>query len=123
MTTTTQALRTFALRYPDVQEGVACEGTSLEKRTVKTQGKAFVFIGVGDAMVKLSESLPEAARLATREPAFLHVGDNGWVTATFSADGSKKLRLLEKWIDESYRAIVSKPPAKKPRKKRRNLLR
>ena len=34
-------LRQRALCLPDVSEGVACEGTALEKRTLKVHGKAF----------------------------------------------------------------------------------
>jgi ribosomal protein L9 len=59
-----KALRRAALRHPDVHEGVSCEGTSLEKRTVKARNKAFVFLGVADVMVKLKASLSEAVRMA-----------------------------------------------------------
>ena len=56
------ALRTFAMALPDTSEGVACEGTSLEKRTIETGGKAFAFFGAADLMLKLDVSLAEAAR-------------------------------------------------------------
>ena len=34
-----QRLRAFALSLPDAEEGVACEGTTLEKRTIKVGKK------------------------------------------------------------------------------------
>ena len=103
-----KALRALALRYPEAQEGVACEGTPLEKRTVKARNKAFVFLGVADAMVKLRESLAEAEKLASKEPGHYKVGAHGWVTVTLSGDEPPPLDVLERWIDESYRLIANK---------------
>src|SRR5687767_2956896 len=73
-----RALRRAALRHPDVHEGISCEGTSLEKRTVKTHNKAFVFLGMADVMVKLKASLFEATRLAKTEPDRYKAGAHGW---------------------------------------------
>ncbi len=100
---TPSALRKIALRLPDTEEGVACEGTALEKRTLRAGGKAFLFLGVGDAMLKLRESLDEAAGLAAKEPGRYRVGANGWVTVKL--DGAPAGRL-EAWIAES-RALVA----------------
>ena len=110
-----KALRRAALRHPDVHEGVSCEGTSLEKRTVKAGSKAFVFLGVADVMVKLRASLPEARRLAKKEPTRYRAGAHGWVTARLSPDDADPppLALLERWIDESYDLAVGMP-AKRP---------
>ena len=128
-----QALRAVALRYPEVQEGTACK-----KSSFKARKKAFLFMGMDDrsynAMVKLRESLAEAAELAAREPDRYKVGAHGWVTATFSHDESPPPGLLDRWIAESYRVLAPKrlvalppdgglPPAsaertpKKPEKK------
>jgi predicted DNA-binding protein (MmcQ/YjbR family) len=96
------------LSYPEAQEGVACEGTALEKRTVTARKKAFVFLGVAQAMVKLRDSVEEAARLAAAEPSRYKIGAHGWVTVTFSDGEEAPLERLEKWIDESYRAVVNK---------------
>ena len=41
----TDDLHSIAAKLPDVEEGVACAGTSLEKRTMKVRGKAFLFLG------------------------------------------------------------------------------
>ena len=102
------ALRSFALRYPEAQEGIACEGTAIEKRTIKVRNKAFLFLGKTDAMLKLQESLPEATNLAANEPSRYKVGAHGWVTVTCGNDKSALLDLLERWIDESYRLLAPK---------------
>ena len=102
-----QALRNLALKYPGTEEGVACEGTSLEKRTIKAGGKAFLFLGPRDAMLKLRDSLPEATRLASKEPGRYKVGGSGWVTVTLAEP--VPLDVLKRWIDESYRLLA---PAK-----------
>lgn len=103
-----KSLRTLALRYPEAQEGVACEGTSAEKVTVKAQRKAFLFLGVSDAMLKLRESLAEAAELASKEPGRYKIGAHGWVTVTFGDGEPSPLDVLERWIDESYRLVAPK---------------
>ena len=117
-----QALRKVALAHPDAEEGVACEGTPVERRTVKAKKKAFVFLGPGDAMVKLRESLPEATALAQKDPGAFRVGANGWVKATFGANGPP-LDLLAKWIDESYRVVVGSGPTAKPKPRKRTVRR
>jgi hypothetical protein len=115
-----KALRRAALRHPDTHEGVSCEGTSLEKRTVKAHRKAFVFLGVADVMVKLRESLSEAKRLAAREPDRYRAGAHGWVKASFADGEPPPLALLKRWIDESYRvaAAAEKPSLRLLKKKR-----
>ena len=97
--------RKAALKYPETEEGVACEGTALEKRTIKVRNKAFVFLGTKDAMVKLGGSRAEAKRLG------LLVGANGWVKVPF--DGPAKGVLL-RWIEESYRLMAPKKLAAAP---------
>jgi hypothetical protein len=113
-----KALRRAALRHPDTHEGISCEGTSLEKRTVKAHKRAFVFLGVADVMVKLRESLPEAKRLASRQPDRYRAGAHGWVKATIADDEIPPMALLERWIDESYRAVLEGKPDKVSKKKR-----
>jgi hypothetical protein len=101
-----KALRRAALRHPDVHEGVSCEGTSLEKRTVKAGNKAFVFLGVADVMVKLRASLPQARRMAKKEPSRYKAGAHGWVTARLTDDQTPPMALLHRWVDESYHLVV-----------------
>jgi hypothetical protein len=105
-----QALRKLALRYPGTEEGVACEGTPIESRTVKARNKAFLFLTVGHARLKLRESLPEATKLAQKMPGQLQVGSGGWVKASLGADASTPLDVLERWVGESYR-LMAGPPA------------
>lgn len=114
-----RALRRAALRHPDTHEGVSCEGTSLEKRTVKARRKAFVFLGATDVMVKLRESLPEARRMAKREPDRYRAGAHGWVKASFGEDELPPLALLERWIDESYRLVIDGLPVPRVVKRKR----
>jgi predicted DNA-binding protein (MmcQ/YjbR family) len=102
-----KSLRAFALGYPEAQEGIACEGTALEKITVKARTRAFLFLSAADAMMKLGDSLPEATELAAKEPARYKVGAHGWVTVTFS-DDPPPLDMVERWIDESYRLVAGK---------------
>jgi hypothetical protein len=112
MSASMQALRELALRHPGVDEGVACAGTALERRTVKVRGKAFLFLGAGDAMLKLATSLPEAAAWARRQPQAVRVGAGGWVKVTF-ADHGPSAQLFETWIAESYALAAgsaTKPP-------------
>jgi hypothetical protein len=101
-----QALRRAALRYPGTEEGVACEGTPVESRTVKARNKAFVFLTIGHARLKLRDSLPEATKLAQKRPDQLQVGSGGWVKASLGADGSTPIDVLERWIGESYRLMA-----------------
>jgi hypothetical protein len=111
-----KAVRDAAMRLADVEEGIACAGTSLEKRTVKVRGKAFLFFGSADLMLKLRDSLDAASDLMAREPEHYRVGAHGWVTVALA--GEPPLTLLLKWVDESYRLFAPKQGvASKPAKK------
>lgn len=103
-----EALRKIALRFPEVEEGIACKGTALECTTFKARKKAFLFISVANARVKLQESLAEAAKLAAKEPGRYKVGAHGWAEVKFTNDEPPPLELLERWIDESYRLLAPK---------------
>ena len=103
-----KTLRDLALKYPGAEEGIACAGTAIEKRTIKVRGKAFLFLGAGDAMLKLSGSLAEATRLAATEPSLFKVGASGWVTAKLNEDEPQRLEVFARWIDESYRLLAPK---------------
>src|SRR5262245_12425822 len=110
----TQALRKTALAYPETEEGVACEGTSLEKRTIKVRGKAFLFLGKSDAMLKLGDSLHEATKLSSQLPGSCQVGAHGWVKLTFGESASPPAVLLARWVEESYRLLAPKQPSRPP---------
>jgi hypothetical protein len=95
-------------------KGICSPGGSLAK------SKAFLFFGATDAMVKLRESLPEAARLEAEQPARYTVGAHGWVKAMFGPDDPPAFDVFERWIDESYQIVVgaAKPVAKRPAAKK-----
>ena len=102
-----QALRRIALRLPEAQEGVVCE-----KAAFKAGNKSFFFLGREDTgyntMVKLRDSLAEAAKLAAKNPSRYGVGAHGWVSATFDHCEPPPAGLFERWIEESYRLLVPK---------------
>ncbi len=103
---TMKALRAFALRLPEATEGVACEGTALEKRTAKVRGKAFVFLNASEAMVKLRDSTAEAARFPKASPDACRVGGHGWAVVKIGEGGAVQEDVLERWIHESYRLMA-----------------
>jgi hypothetical protein len=103
-----QTLRTMALAYPEAQEGIACAGTAAERRTIKARDKAFLFLGEANVMLKLGDSLAEAAELASREPNSCKAGASGWVTLTVAIVETLPPDLLRRWVDESYRLLAPK---------------
>jgi hypothetical protein len=103
-----ETLRMVAMRLPEVQEGIACEGTPVEKRAFKVRSKTFLFVDARVAMLKLRDSLADAASLAQRESARYQVGAHGWVTVTFDPESPLPLDRLETWIGESYRLMAPK---------------
>ena len=56
-----------ALKLPGTIEDVACEGTALESRSFKVNGKAFLFVGMRDARLK-SDGKWIKLELATARP-------------------------------------------------------
>lgn len=112
-----QTLRAIATRHKDVDESVACKGTALESITFNRGTKSFLFLGRKGGFhvirLKLLASEAEAKRLAKESPDRYDVGANGWAKLTFG-DESAPEKLLEKWIDESYRAMGDPLPKKKP---------
>ena len=108
---TMQSLRTLALRLPDTEEGIACAGTSLESRTIKVGGKAFLFLRAGEARLKLGESLSSAAAIAAKDPEHVRVGAGGWVLLKF--ESKLALREMERWIAESHALFQPKSAGKR----------
>src|SRR5262245_23155435 len=97
-------LKAIAARLPQVEKGVACEGTSLEATTFKANKKAFLFLGKGHARFKLKESVTQARK------AGCEVGAGGWTKMALGPEDAPPVKLIEKWIEESYRLMA---PAKK----------
>ena len=113
----TEPIRQRASEYPEVDEGTSCTQASF-----KAGKKAFLYIGPQGgrykAMFKLQASLPEAERLAAKEPDRFDAGKIGWVTARFSAEEPLPARTWKKWLDESYAlAVGGGKTSKAPRKK------
>lgn len=113
------ALRKVAMRHPGVEEGIACEGTALERRTLKVRNKAFVFLGASDVMLKLDGSLAEAAKLAKQAPARFKAGSGGWVKISLTPEPAPPLALFTRWIDESYALFAAGPAAARAPKKKK----
>ena len=97
-----QKLLAAALALPGTEAGIACAGTSLEKRTIKVSKKAFLFLSAKDAMLKLSDSLAAAKQLAEAEPERYKVGAHGWITITFGDGKALVNAQLVSWVKESY---------------------
>ena len=112
MTGIEDTLRAMALDHKDVTEQVACKGTALESITFQRGSKAFLFLGRKGGFqivrLKLLKSEEEAKRLAKEEPGRYELGANGWAKLTLGED-SAPAKLLEKWVDESYRAMGEAP--------------
>lgn len=102
-----QAIRKLALRLPEVEESVVCS-----KAAFKARGKGFLFMGMDESswnlLLKLGPSLPEAAKLAAKEPQHYGVGGRDWVSVTFPHTASPPPGLMEHWIDESFRLLAPK---------------
>lgn len=116
----TEPMRLQASRYPDVDEGTACTQSAF-----KTRKKAFLYVGMQGgrykAMFNLGASMPEAAKLAKKDPDRFQVGSTAWVTARFTIDKPMPKKLWGKWLDESYEqaaGVGTRRTAKKVKPKR-----
>jgi predicted DNA-binding protein (MmcQ/YjbR family) len=100
-----EALRKFALAYPETREDFPWG-----ERALKVQAKIFVFMHYDVSHLSLSLKLPTshgaAVMLPFAEPTGYGLWKSGWVTARFGRGTKPPLRLLRAWVDESYRAIA-----------------
>jgi predicted DNA-binding protein (MmcQ/YjbR family) len=100
-----KALKAHALSYPETTEEFPWGESAF-----KVKGKTFVFMRA-DAneisfSVKLPQSRKKALALPGSEPTHYGMGAKGWVTLRPTAKTS--LKLLQSFIDESYRAVAPK---------------
>lgn len=106
------AVRKFALGLPK-----ATEDFPWGHRAFRIGKKCFLFLawdaGVFTATVKLPESQGMALTLPFAEPTGYGMGRSGWVTARFSGRDEVPVPLLYHWIEESYRAVAPKAPARR----------
>ena len=102
-----KAIRKIALSYPDVDEGSSCVN-----RAFKAGKKAFLYMGMKEdtynLRLKLSNSLDEAETLEKKSPDNYSVGAHGWTLLTFHHTKQPPKKLLERWIDESFRLLAPK---------------
>jgi len=108
-----ERLRKRALGYPG-----ATEDHPWGETAIKVNGKVFVFLGEDGMSVKLPQSRDIAHDLPFTEPTHYGLGKHGWVTAHFDRKQKPPIRLLETWIDESYRAVAPKKMADVRRRSR-----
>ena len=98
-------LRRFALGLPGAHEDFPW-GESV----VKVGKKVFVFLGRSGDGLSLSVKLPESNLLALdlpfASPTGYGLARGGWVTARFGGDEAPPVDLLQRWIEESYRAVA-----------------
>jgi hypothetical protein len=116
---TIEALRKFALGLPGAEESVACAGTAIEKRTVKSGGKAFLFLGSKDLMLKLGPSLAKARELAAADPERCRAGAGGWVNIRFATGMPLPAARLRQWVAESHALLAGGRARPKPKGKAR----
>jgi hypothetical protein len=122
------SLRRIALDLPGTEEGMACAGTPLESRTIKVGGKAFLFLRATELRLKLGASLPQAKKLAAKEPDRCDAGAGGWVKLVLRPGETKPPSFLAGWIVESHglyakaggapasKKVKAKTKATKPRR-------
>ena len=82
---------------------------------IKVKRKVFLFVNGAIApedgvslSVKLPHSGADVLQLPLAEPMGYGMGKHGWVTLLIMRDDQLPLRLLDAWIDESYRAVAPK---------------
>ncbi len=99
----TDPIRGKAATFPAVAAGTSCNQSSF-----KAGKGSFLFIGPGakgrgfKAMFKLERSMPEAGKMAAKDPDRFQVGSTGWVTTRFTAEKPLPKSIWEKWLKESY---------------------
>jgi predicted DNA-binding protein (MmcQ/YjbR family) len=100
-------LRKKALAYPE-----AVEDSPWGDPLFKVRGKIFLFLDVDQGSLCVTAKLPDTSGIALMlpnvEPTGYNLGRSGWVSATFAPDEEVPLRMLEAWIDESYRVVAPK---------------
>lgn len=98
-------LRALAMRYPETTEGTSCTKAAFKVRT-----KSFLFLEEKEdswnLMLKLDESLDEAELLAEKQPDNYSVGKHGWTTLRFPSGKGPPVKLLDRWVDESFRLLA-----------------
>ena len=104
---TESALHKTALAYPQ-----AAEDFPWGHRAFKIKKKLFLILSYDKDIFNVTVKLPvtgkQALALPFAEPTGYGLGKSGWVTASFGPKDKVPIKLLEDWVDESYRAIAPK---------------
>lgn len=100
-------LRAHGLSLPE-----AVEEHPWGHSALKVKKKTFLFLNLEDDRLSLSTKLPVSRDFALvfdwTEPTGYGLGRAGWVSSAFGPGESIDLDLLERWINESYRAVAPK---------------
>jgi predicted DNA-binding protein (MmcQ/YjbR family) len=100
-------LRKKALAYPE-----AVEDSPWGDPLYKVRGKIFLYLDLDQGGLCVTAKLPGTSGIALMlpnvEPTGYNLGRSGWVSATFAPGEEAPLKMLEAWIDESYRAVAPK---------------
>lgn len=100
-------LKKFAASLPEVREDFPWGHSAF-----KAGAKAFLFMAAEKGELRLSVKLPHSGLMALSlpfaAPTRYGLGKSGWVTARFVAADAPPVAVLERWVEESYRAIAPK---------------
>lgn len=100
-------LRAAALALPETNEEFPWGESAF-----KVRGKTFLFLHHKGDMLSLSMKLPASNEFARMldftAPTGYGLGKSGWITATLTRETQADADLLERWIEESWRAIAPK---------------
>ncbi|MEA3203082.1 MAG: hypothetical protein QOI63_752 [Thermoplasmata archaeon] len=97
-----------ALQLEGVEQDVACESAALESRTVKINGRAFLFLSPKKAYFKLGPSYAEAQEIAKALDA-VRPGAGGWTSLMWDAPCPVSPAVLRRWVKESHDLIAAGP--------------
>ena len=104
-----EEIRIYCLSKKQTTEGFPFGDDTL---VFKVKGKMFVLMNLeGDLRMNLKCDPEEAIRLREKHDAVIpgyHMNKKLWNTVI--ADGSITDQLIKKWIDDSYKLVVSKLP-------------
>ncbi len=101
-------LRAFGLRFP----GAHLKSPWPGHLDLAVNDKTFAYLSTPGEPFSISCKLPQSAALALlladTKPTPYGLGKSGWVSFTPAGKTSPDVKLLEAWIEESYRAQAPK---------------
>ena len=101
------ALRRHGLGFPQASEDFPWGHSAL-----KVRGKTFAWLDQSEGVLSLTVKLPVSRDFALvfdfAEPAGYGLGRSGWISCRFPPSEKPDLKLMKRWIAESYRAVAPK---------------